>query len=111
MKHDTNCELSNLPQQQGQIINLLHDKDFLNKVSDLENTHEFIQCFNDKGIKMYEKDAEKIFDKKRKASKNIFDLRDNFNKNLIDKEKIFLRTGRCLSSVMDNFIIFLINEF
>ncbi len=77
MEQNISVESNNLEHQKEQIIELLQNKDFLSKISDVEDIQEFIKYFSDNGIKMSEEEAKKIFDEKKKAIKTINNLSDS----------------------------------
>ncbi len=77
MEYITNTMGNNLENQRKQVVELMQNKEFLDKISKIENIQEFIKYFEGKGIKMSTDDAKRIFKEKEKIKMNFENLSES----------------------------------
>lgn len=70
-------ERNSLEGQKDKIIELMQNREFVYKISQIEDTSEFAKSFEEKGVSMSEHDAKLVFKEKIKINLIVY-LKRNF---------------------------------
>ncbi len=66
-----------IEEQRAQVMKLMQDEKFVDKIARIEDVSEFVKCFEEKGINMSEHDAELIFKQREKIEDKFNNLSEN----------------------------------